>query len=63
MLFSKPFLSEGSPQEFVHVTFNDLDAMEQALSAGDAAERMMSFFVLYGSNPDLRADGKCKRHF
>ncbi|WP_027416658.1 aspartate aminotransferase family protein [Aneurinibacillus terranovensis] len=35
--YSRPFLSEGDPQEFVHVPFNDLDAMEKALSGGDAA--------------------------
>jgi acetylornithine/succinyldiaminopimelate/putrescine aminotransferase len=35
--FSKLFLSEGNPNEFVHVPFNDLEAMERALAPGDAA--------------------------
>ncbi len=35
--FSKLFLSEGEPNEFVQVPFNDFEAMEQAISAGDAA--------------------------
>ena len=35
--FSKLFLSEGPADEFVQVPFNDLDAMEQAIMAGDAA--------------------------
>ena len=29
--FSRPFLSEGPPGDFVQVPFNDLDAMEEAL--------------------------------
>ena len=32
--YSKPFLSEGSPHEFVHVPFNDLAAMERELARG-----------------------------
>lgn len=35
--YAKQFLSEGDPQEFVKVPFNDLEAMEAALKAGDAA--------------------------
>jgi len=35
--FSKMFLSEGSADQFVQVPFNDLDAMEAALRAGDVA--------------------------
>lgn len=35
--YSRPFLSEGDPELFVHVPFNDLDAMETALSQEDAA--------------------------
>ncbi|MDP6449301.1 MAG: aminotransferase class III-fold pyridoxal phosphate-dependent enzyme [Lentisphaeria bacterium] len=35
--FSKLFLSEGPADEFVHVPFNDLDAMEVALSGKDVA--------------------------
>lgn len=35
--YSKPFLSEGDPSEFVHVPFNDLPAMERELSKGDVA--------------------------
>ncbi|GEN35217.1 class-III pyridoxal-phosphate-dependent aminotransferase [Aneurinibacillus danicus] len=35
--YSRPFLSEGDPQEFVKVPFNDLEAMERALSKEDAA--------------------------
>ncbi|MDF2478562.1 MAG: ornithine--oxo-acid aminotransferase [Sphingobacterium sp.] len=35
--YSKLFLSEGEPGEYIHVPFNDLDAMEQAISKGDAA--------------------------
>jgi len=35
--FSKLFLSEGEPGQFVQVPFNDLDAMEAALSGGDVA--------------------------
>jgi acetylornithine/succinyldiaminopimelate/putrescine aminotransferase len=34
--FSEPFLS-GRPEEFVHVPFNDLDAMEDALRDRDVA--------------------------
>ncbi len=35
--YSRPFLSEGDPSEFVHVPFNDIDAMEQALLQEDVA--------------------------
>ena len=35
------FLSEGMPGEFVHVAFNDLGAMEEALSGEDVAGVMM----------------------
>ncbi len=35
--FSKLFLSEGDPNEFVQVPFNDIEAMEKAISADDAA--------------------------
>jgi putrescine aminotransferase len=35
--FSRMFLSEGAPGEFVQVPFNDLDAMERALAGGDVA--------------------------
>jgi putrescine aminotransferase len=35
--YSRPFLSEGDPSEFVHVPFNDIDAMEQALLEEDVA--------------------------
>lgn len=35
--YSKPFLSDGDPQEFIHVPFNDLYAMEQALRNEDVA--------------------------
>lgn len=35
--YSRPFLCEGDPNVFVQVPFNDLDAMEKALSKGDAA--------------------------
>ncbi|BAQ10231.1 ornithine/acetylornithine aminotransferase [Bacillus sp. OxB-1] len=35
--YSKPFLSEGSSDEVVNVVFNDLDAMERALSREDVA--------------------------
>ncbi len=35
--FSQLFLSEGDPQEFVQLPFNDLPAMEQAIAVGDAA--------------------------
>ncbi len=35
--YSSLFLSEGDPREFVHVPFNDVAAMEAALSQGDAA--------------------------
>ena len=35
--FSRLFLSDGDPHDFVHIPFNDIEAMEQALSAGDAA--------------------------
>ncbi|HWI46660.1 MAG TPA: aminotransferase class III-fold pyridoxal phosphate-dependent enzyme [Rummeliibacillus sp.] len=35
--YSKLFLSEGDPNEFVNVPFNDLEAMEHALSKGDVA--------------------------
>jgi len=35
--YSRPFLSEGDPEEFIHVPFNDLDAMERELRKGDVA--------------------------
>lgn len=35
--YSRPFLCEGDMNEFVQVPFNDLQAMESALSKGDAA--------------------------
>lgn len=35
--YSRPFLSEGDPSEFIHVPFNDIDAMEQALLQEDVA--------------------------
>lgn len=35
--YSKLFLSEGDSNEFVHVPFNDLTAMERELSKGDVA--------------------------
>jgi hypothetical protein len=35
--YSTRFLSSGRPDEFVHVPFNDLEAMEQALAGGDVA--------------------------
>lgn len=35
--YAKPFLSEGAPEEFVKVPFNDLAAMEAALKGNDAA--------------------------
>jgi len=35
--YSKVFLSEGDPNEFVHVPFNDVSAMEKELSKGDVA--------------------------
>lgn len=37
MMFRKPFLCEGSPDEFVQVPFEDVDAMETVLKAGDVA--------------------------
>jgi len=39
--FSRMFLSEGSPGEFVQVPFNDLVAMEEALRAGDVAAAIL----------------------
>ncbi|WP_146553488.1 aspartate aminotransferase family protein [Rummeliibacillus sp. SL167] len=35
--YSKPFLSEGNPEDFIHVPFNDLETMEQALKNEDVA--------------------------
>ncbi|MFZ7946713.1 MULTISPECIES: aspartate aminotransferase family protein [Bacillaceae] len=35
--YSRPFLSEGDPAEFIHVPFNDLHAMERALINEDVA--------------------------
>ncbi|TQR08731.1 aspartate aminotransferase family protein [Psychrobacillus soli] len=35
--YSKIFLSEGDPNVFVHVPFNDLEAMEREISKGDVA--------------------------
>ncbi|WP_216828743.1 class-III pyridoxal-phosphate-dependent aminotransferase [Alkalihalobacterium elongatum] len=35
--YSKPFLCEGDPSDFVHVPFNNLDAIEAVLSKGDVA--------------------------
>ncbi|HUF45453.1 MAG TPA: aminotransferase class III-fold pyridoxal phosphate-dependent enzyme, partial [Aestuariivirgaceae bacterium] len=39
--FSKLFLSEDTAGEFVHVPFNDLDAMEDALRGRDVAAVLM----------------------
>jgi putrescine aminotransferase len=39
--FSKMFLSEGPPDEFVQVPFNDLDAMETALRGNDVAAAVL----------------------
>ena len=39
--FSKLFLSEGAPQDFAQVPFNDLDVMERALKGRDAAAVLM----------------------
>jgi len=38
--FSKIFLAD-QPETFIHVPFNDIDAMEQALKAGDIAALIM----------------------
>jgi acetylornithine/succinyldiaminopimelate/putrescine aminotransferase len=35
--YSRPFLSEGDPGEFLHVPFNDIEAMEQALRFEEVA--------------------------
>ncbi|WP_240374269.1 aspartate aminotransferase family protein [Bacillus piscicola] len=35
--YSRPFLSEGDPDEFVQVPFNDIEAMRRALANEDAA--------------------------
>jgi putrescine aminotransferase len=35
--YSRPFLCEGNPNEFVHVPFNDLEVMEKELSKEDTA--------------------------
>ncbi|MGG1658012.1 aspartate aminotransferase family protein [Brevibacillus sp. NRS-1366] len=35
--YSRPFLSEGGPGEFIHVLYNDVEAMEAALSKEDVA--------------------------
>ncbi|WP_242694460.1 class-III pyridoxal-phosphate-dependent aminotransferase [Pseudogracilibacillus auburnensis] len=35
--YSKPFLSEGSSEEFIQVPFNNVSVMESVLSAGDVA--------------------------
>ncbi|WKB35774.1 aminotransferase class III-fold pyridoxal phosphate-dependent enzyme [Terrilactibacillus sp. S3-3] len=35
--YSKLFLSQGSPEDFVHVPFNDLEAIEKEIVKGDAA--------------------------
>ncbi|MDN4094976.1 aminotransferase class III-fold pyridoxal phosphate-dependent enzyme [Brevibacillus agri] len=35
--YSRPFLGEGAPGEFIHVPFNDVQAMEAALSREDVA--------------------------
>ena len=37
MMFRKPFLCEGSPNEFEQVPFEDIDAMEYVLKKGDVA--------------------------
>jgi putrescine aminotransferase len=66
--FSKMFLSEGPPDEFVQVPFNDLDAMEAALRGNDVAAAVLetipatSGFPLPA--PGYLADVKalCERH-
>lgn len=35
--YSKLFLSDGKPDEFVHVPFNNIDEMEKEISKGDVA--------------------------
>lgn len=35
--YSSLFLSQGNPDEYVHVPFNDLSAMEKEIAKGDAA--------------------------
>ncbi|MFP7159488.1 aminotransferase class III-fold pyridoxal phosphate-dependent enzyme [Priestia aryabhattai] len=35
--YSKPFLSQGNEEDFIHVPFNDLEAMEKALINEDVA--------------------------
>jgi acetylornithine/succinyldiaminopimelate/putrescine aminotransferase len=39
--FSRMFLSEGPPGEFVHVPWNDLAAMESSLAGGDVAAAVL----------------------
>ncbi|PLR87754.1 class-III pyridoxal-phosphate-dependent aminotransferase [Bacillus sp. V33-4] len=35
--YSRPFLSEGNPEDFIHVPFNDLETMEMVLCHEDVA--------------------------
>ena len=66
--FSRMFLSEGPPGEFVQVPWNDLDAMRAALDAGDAAavviETIPATFGFPPPAPGYLAGVKalCERH-
>ncbi len=66
--FSKMFLSEGAPGEFVQVPFNDLDAMAAALRADDVAAAVIETIPATSGFP-LPAPGYlaavkrlCERH-
>lgn len=58
--FSKLFLCEGDPAEFVHVPFNDLYAIQQALKPGDAACVIMETIPATYGFP-MPADGYLNR--
>lgn len=66
--FSKMFLSEGAPGEFVQVPFNDLDAMEAALRGNDVAAAVLetipatSGFPLPAPGYLAEVKALCERH-
>jgi acetylornithine/succinyldiaminopimelate/putrescine aminotransferase len=65
---ARSFLSEGGPGEFVHVPWNDLGALEAALSAGDVAAVVLETipatlgFPLPASGYLPGAKALCERH-
>jgi acetylornithine/succinyldiaminopimelate/putrescine aminotransferase len=66
--FSRPFLSDGPPGEFVRVPFNDLAAMERALRGGTVAAVVLETipatagFVMPADGYLAGVQALCRRH-